>query len=296
VTWSVLPRKLARVRRVLAQIATYVAATTSAAILVFPILWMVSGSLKTKDVLLTETVVRLIPAWPWQWHNYVDAWREMGFSLYLGNSLILAVASVVGGALTASMVAYSFARLRFRGRDVLFVVLLGTMMIPGEVTSIPTFLLFHRLGWLNTYLPLILPMWCGGGAVNVFLLRQYIMTIPQELDDAARIDGCSPIGIYRHVVIPNIGPALAAVAIFIFTGSWNNLWGPLIYLTDPRLWTVPVGLLQFKRGLESSWGGMQINLHWLLAMATIASVPSLVVFICFQRYMISGIVMTGIKA
>ena len=286
------------VRRSLARVGTYLVASTVAVILIFPLLWMVSSSLKTKLQILSETRVNLIPPWPWQWQNYVDAWQAMNFDLFLVNTLVITTASLVGGLLTASMVAYGFARLRFRGRDTMFFIVLGTMMLPGQVTTIPTFLLFHRLGWLNTYLPLIVPYWLGGGAFYIFLLRQYIMSIPSELDDAARVDGCSPAGVYRHIILPNVGPALATAAIFLYVATWNDLWGPLIYLTDARLWTLAAGMLQFKRafGESAATGVQQFNLHWMMALGTVTMLPVLVFYVAFQRYFISGVVMSGLKA
>ena len=236
-------------RRALRQALNYLIAVAIGIIMIFPLLWMFSGAVKTKEMLLEETVINLIPPLPWQWQNFIDAWTALAFTRYLFNTLVITVATMFGGLLSASMVAYGFARLRFVGRNFLFFIVLGTMMVPMQVTAIPTFLLFHRLGWLNTYLPLIVPMWMGGGAFYIFLLRQYIMTIPTELDDAAKIDGCSPIGIYRHVILPNIGPALAAASIFLFLHSWNDLWGPLIYLTDDNTWTLARGMLTFKRTL-----------------------------------------------
>ena len=284
--------------RVLRQAALYLIAVAIGIIMVFPLLWMFSGALKTKQMLLEETVINLLPPQPWQWRNFIDAWTAMNFTRFLLNTLFITVASIFGGLLTASMVAYGFARLRFKGRNLLFIIVLGTMMVPVQVTAIPTFLLFHRLGWLNTYLPLIVPLWMGGGAFYIFLLRQYIMTIPTELDDAAKIDGCSPIGIYRHVILPNIGPVLAAASIFLFLHSWNDLWGPLIYLTDESTWTLARGMLTFKRTLaEFGHGGglRQYQIHWFLSLGAMTMLPVLVIYLVLQRHFVSGVVTSGIK-
>lgn len=291
------PRSWASLKGV-RQIIPFVIASGIAIVMIFPLLWMFSGALKTKDLLLQETVINLIPPQPWQWRNFIDAWTAMNFTRFLINTLVITVISLVGGLLTASMVAYGFARLRFAGRNVLFMVVLGTMMVPAQVTAIPTFLLFHRLGWLNTYLPLTVPFWMGGGAFYIFLLRQYIMTIPTDLDDAARVDGCSPIGIYWYVILPNLGPALAAAAIFLFLHSWNDLWGPLIYLTDESTWTLARGMLTFKRTLaESMHGGGLANfqIHWFLALGAMTMLPVLVIYLSLQRYFVSGVVTSGIK-
>ena len=284
--------------RVLRQAALYLIAVAIGIIMVFPLLWMFSGALKTKEMLLEETVINLLPPQPWQWRNFIDAWTALNFTRFLFNTLVITVASMFGGLLSASMVAYGFARLRFVGRNFLFFIVLGTMMVPMQVTAIPTFLLFHRLGWLNTYLPLIVPMWMGGGAFYIFLLRQYMMTIPTELDDAAKIDGCSPIGIYRHVILPNIGPALAAASIFLFLHSWNDLWGPLIYLTDDSTWTLARGMLTFKRTLaEFRHGGglRQYQIHWFLSLGTMTMLPVLIIYLVLQRHFVSGVVTSGIK-
>ena len=285
-------------RRALRQALNYLIAVAIGIIMIFPLLWMFSGAVKTKEMLLEETVINLIPPLPWQWQNFIDAWTALAFTRYLFNTLVITVATMFGGLLSASMVAYGFARLRFVGRNFLFFIVLGTMMVPMQVTAIPTFLLFHRLGWLNTYLPLIVPMWMGGGAFYIFLLRQYIMTIPTELDDAAKIDGCSPIGIYRHVILPNIGPALAAASIFLFLHSWNDLWGPLIYLTDDNTWTLARGMLTFKRTLaEVRHGGglRQYQIHWFLSLGTMTMLPVLFIYLVLQRHFVSGVVTSGLK-
>ena len=276
----------------------YLIAVAIGIIMIFPLLWMFSGALKTKEMLLEETVINLLPPQPWQWQNFIEAWTALAFTRFLFNTLVITVATMFGGLLSASMVAYGFARLRFVGRNFLFFIVLGTMMVPMQVTAIPTFLLFHRLGWLNTYLPLIVPMWMGGGAFYIFLLRQYIMTIPTELDDAAKIDGCSPVGIYRHVILPNIGPALAAASIFLFLHSWNDLWGPLIYLTDDNTWTLARGMLTFKRTLaEFRHGGglRQYQIHWFLSLGTMTMLPVLLIYLVLQRHFVSGVVTSGLK-
>ena len=285
-------------RRALRLALNYLIAIAIGIVMIFPLLWMFSGALKTKEMLLEETVINLLPPQPWQWQNFIEAWTALAFTRFLFNTLVITVASMFGGLLSASMVAYGFARIRFVGRNFLFFIVLGTMMVPMQVTAIPTFLLFHRLGWLNTYLPLIVPMWMGGGAFYIFLLRQYIMTIPTELDDAAKIDGCSPIGIYRHVILPNIGPALAAASIFLFLHSWNDLWGPLIYLTDDNTWTLARGMLTFKRTLaEFRHGGglRQYQIHWFLSLGTMTMLPVLFIYLVLQRHFVSGVVTSGLQ-
>jgi ABC-type glycerol-3-phosphate transport system permease component len=170
------------------------------------------------------------------------------------------------------------------------------MMVPIQVTSIPTFLLFNKLGWLNTYLPLIVPYWSGGGAFFIFLLRQFMRQIPKELDDAAKIDGCNAFGLYWYIILPLIGPALASMSIFIFRDVWNDLWGPLIYLTKQELWTLARAMLLFRLNYTQGSGAQfQYHLHWLMAMATITLVPVVIFYLAFQRYFVSGITLTGLK-
>jgi len=267
-----------------------------ALIFLLPIFWLVSSSLKTRLMILSETGINLIPPIPWQWQNYRDAWTVMPFTIYLRNTIVIAVASLAGTLLTGSMVAYGFGRLRFPGRNILFAVLLSTLMLPSQVTIIPTFLLFHRLGWVNTFWPLIVPSWVGGGAFYVFLMRQYMTTIPLELDDAAKVDGCSPIGIYRHIILPNLGPALATASIFTFVGHWNELFGALIYLIDEQLWTLPRAMLTFRQSFADPQGiYKEYHLEWLAAMAVLTMLPPLLFFLAFQRYFVRGAVLTGIK-
>ena len=195
---------------------------------------------------------------------------------------------MIGTVITASLVAYAFARLRWKGRDIWFVVMLATMMLPSQVTQIPLFILFKNFKWLNTYLPLVIGSFLGGGAFNIFLLRQFFKTLPNELPEAARIDGCSEIGIFSRILMPLCKPALATIAIFSFMGSWNDFFGPLIYLTDPNKYTIALGLRAFK-----GYSGIQWNL--LMAASITTTIPSLVLFFSFQNYFVKGITLTGIK-
>ncbi|MBX3002039.1 MAG: carbohydrate ABC transporter permease [Caldilineaceae bacterium] len=251
-----------------------------------PFYWLLSSSLKS------PTKIWLYPPqWipdPVVWQNYVEALTASPFHLYLFNTLIIVVFNLVGVLLTASMAAYSFARLRFRGREVLFTILLSSMMLPWAVTMIPRYILFKNLGWLDTFLPLIVPDWFGGGAFNIFLLRQFFRTIPRDFTDAARIDGAGEFGIYWRVVLPLIKPALTAVAIFTFLHHWNDFMAPLIYLTSPGNYTISLGLASFKGLYTTQW-------HYLMAASTATIFPVLVLFFMAQRYFIQGIVLSGIK-
>ncbi len=260
--------------------------TVGALVMSLPFYWLVSSSLKAPN-----KIWLFPPQWipdPVLWQNYVEALTASPFHLFLWNTLIIVVFNEVGVLLTASMAAYSFARLRFRGRELVFSILLASMMLPWAVTMIPRYILFKNLGWLDTFLPLIVPDWFGGGAFNIFLLRQFFRTIPRDFTDAARIDGAGEFGIYWRVVLPLIKPALTAVAIFTFLHHWNDFMAPLIYLTSPGNYTISLGLASFKGLYTTQW-------HYLMAASTATILPVLILFFAAQRYFIQGIVLSGIK-
>jgi len=248
-----------------------------------PFLWMVSTSLK-----LSEDVFTVPPRWlpdSFQWRNYVDGWTILPFTTFLRNSLVVTFANVLGNLVSCSLVAYGFARLRARGKNVLFILLLATLMIPREVTIVPRFLLFSEVGLVNTLLPLILPAWFGY-PFFIFLLRQFFMTIPRDLDDAARIDGATHLRILFDVILPLSKPALATVAIFSFIGNWTNLLDPLIYLRSTELYTLALGLNLFR-------GQNFTQFNMLMAVSIITLLPVLVVFFVAQRTFIRGVTLTG---
>lgn len=227
-----------------------------------------------------------------KWENYTEALdflpaETLKGLVYVWNTVYVTMLSIIGTLLSSSLVAYSFARLRWPGRDTLFLVLLATMMLPGAVTMIPVFLIFRALGWVDTLRPLWIPSFFGG-AFSVFLLRQFFMTIPMELEDAAKIDGCSYFGIYRRIMLPLIKPALAALTIMTFMGSWNNFMGPLIYINSPEKMTLAYGLQLFQGAHAAEYG-------LLMAASTLVMLPVLLVFFFTQRYFIQGITLTGIK-
>ena len=285
-----------RTRSTLRLVLIYVTAMMIALIFLLPMFWLLSTSLKTRTQIMTEPRFKPIPPRPWQWRNFSDAWTKMPFTLYLRNTVFVTGASVVGTLLTGSMVAYGFGRLRFAGRNVLFALLLSTMMLPGQVTVIPKYLLFFNLGWVNTFMPLIIGSWLGGSAFYVFLMRQFISTIPSELDDAARVDGCSPLGIYWRIILPNMGPAVATTAIFTFVSHWNNLFGALVYLVDQDLWTLARAMVQFRDSFADPTDiYADYHLEWLAAMAILTLLPVLLFYLVFQRYFVRGVALTGIK-
>ncbi len=231
-----------------------------------------------------------------RWSNYPETLRgpeatfgqeSIGFLHYMRNSFFIAIMAIIGQVLSSSLVAFAFARLRFRGRDGLFIVLLATLMVPGQVTLVPLFWIYKSLGWVNTFLPLIVPNFMAG-AFNVFLIRQYMLTLPRELDESAAIDGCGPLGTFRHIIFPNCKPVLIVVAIFAFIGSWEDIMGPLIYLDNPAFRTVTLGLEYFRSPYVD-------NRHLIMTGAVLAMLPVAVVFMFLQRYIMSGIATTGIK-
>ena len=250
-----------------------------------PFVWLVSTSLKELDQIFT-----LPPVWipnPVRWQNYPEALGYFPFLLQLQNTVIIAVASVALTVISSTLVAYSFSRLRWVGRDICFFLMLSTMMIPYQVTMIPLFIIFRQLGWVNTLLPLIVPH-SFGVPFFIFLLRQFFLALPKELDDAAIIDGCTEWGVLRYVILPLSRPALATVALFQFLGSWNDFLGPLIYLNDPSKYTLSLGIQVFVSTSGVHWG-------WMMAVTTVLTIPVVVLFFFTQRTFIQGIALTGIK-
>jgi len=221
------------------------------------------------------------------WNNYRWAFKHMPFWRYTAVSFFLCAMNIVGQLLGGSLAAYAFGRLRWPGRDFCFILLLGTLMLPPAVTMVPSFLIFKHLGWYNTLLVLWVPSFCGS-AFNIFLLRQFMRGIPKDLEDAAKIDGCSFFGVYRHVILPSIRPALAAIAIFTFMGTWNNFLGPLVYLNDQSKYPLALGIF----GLQTVAGG---NFGLIMAASALMALPVVIAFFFCQRYFIQGITLTGMK-
>ena len=259
---------------------------------VVPFFWMISTSLKTPTDLFGYNWIPERLAF----ENYVDAFAFGEWGIWTLNTSIITVLGVIGMVVSSSLVAYSFARLRWRARDTLFSAVLATMMLPGVVTMIPQFVLFARLPafglqgspvWVNTFLPLIVPAWTGG-AFNIFLLRQFMRGIPMELSEAARIDGASELRIWWGIIFPLAKPALATIAIFTFQGAWQDFMGPLLYLQREELYTLQLGLRIFEHaaGGAPAW-------NWLMAASLAVMLPVLVVFLFFQRYFIEGITLSG---
>lgn len=278
------PRKKMNARKLALKVFIYTLLITLGVIFFIPFLWMILTSLKDNIEIVKQNFLpqKLV------FSNYPKSLTTMPFGQYTVNTLIITGFNMVGTVLSASLVAYAFAKLRWKGRDIWFVVMLATMMLPSQVTQIPLFVLYKNLGWLNTYLPLIVGSFFGGGAFNIFLLRQFFSSLPNELSEAARVDGCSETRIFFNIVLPLCKPALATIAIFSFMGSWNDFFGPLIYLTEPKKYTIALGLRAFQ-----GYSGVQWNL--LMAASVVTALPTLILFFCFQNYFVKGITLTGIK-
>lgn len=273
-------------RYYLSQVIKYTVMVSLSVIFMVPLIWLVSSSLKTQG-----QVFAYPPVWipdPIQWSNYGEALRRAPLLQWLWNTSVITFFAIVGNVVSSSMVAFGFARLRFPGRGPLFILLLSTMMLPQVVTLIPRFIMFRWLGWLDTFLPLIVPAFFGGGAFNIFLVRQFYLTIPRDFDEAARIDGASNWQIWRLILVPLSAPVLIAISIFSFVAHWNEFLLPLIYLFSERNKVLALGLRAFINPNDASW-------HISMAASMFLVVPVVLLFFFGQRYFIRGVVMTGIQ-
>jgi len=272
--------------QLMGKIIAYVVLSAGSIIFLIPFFWMISTAFKE-----AADVYFFPPQWipkPIVWSNIPEALTILPFATYLKNTLIIVTFAVTGTVLSAALVAYGFARLRFPGRDILFFILLCTLLLPAQVTMIPLFILFKHLRWIDTFKPLIIPAWLGGGAFNVFLLRQFFMTIPLDLDDAARIDGCGTFQIFLRIILPLCKPALTVLTVFSFMMHWNDFLMPLIYLNTPKKYTVALGLAMFK-------GSYGADTQLLMAATFIFALPCIAIFFFAQKQLIQGITLTGIK-
>jgi multiple sugar transport system permease protein len=275
--------------RIMRQAAIYFVLSIGALVMIFPLVWTVSTSLKTKDKVTLRTI-ELIPD-PIAFENYINIFNEQPIARYTLNTLILVAAAVFGGLVPCSLAAFGFARIPFPGRKFLFGLLLATMMLPYVVQLIPLFIFFDRIGWVNTFWPLILPRVLGHNAFYIFLMRQFFRGIPGDLFDAARIDGASEIGVWWRIAVPMSRPVMAAVAIFAFQFAWNDFLYPLIYLgSNQANWTLSIGLNALQ-GFE----GDENTLNVMMTFSVLMLLPMLVVFYFGQKYLIQGISVTGVK-
>ncbi|WP_320129623.1 carbohydrate ABC transporter permease [uncultured Sphaerochaeta sp.] len=266
----------------ISQIISYILLTVLSILFLVPFLGMVSTSLKPeKEVLLLPIKIFGTHI---AWENYERAWTFFPFGRFLFSSIWVAALTSLLVGITSSMAGYAFSRIRFKGRDMLFTLYLGTLMIPQQVTVIPLYLIMKRFGWYDTYTALVLPM--AFTAFGTFLMRQFLMTIPFELEDAGRIDGCGPAGLFIRIILPMAKSGIATLFVFTFIGSWKSFLWPLIITSTDRVKTLPLGIYMFNGQYGTDWSG-------LMAAASIAIIPSFLIYIFFQRYLVEGITMTG---
>lgn len=254
----------------------------------FPLAWMVGTSLKTIEE-VQQTQLSLLPA-DAQWENYDKVFHEATFYRAYINSTFIVTMVLLGTVTSVSLVAYAFSRLQWRGRNVVFGLMMGTLMLPYQATLVPQYVLFYELGWLRTFNPVTLPGFFAGGASLIFLLRQFMMTLPRELDEAAMIDGANPLQIWWYITMPLSRPAVATISVFLFVGQWNNLLQPLIYLQKAELFTMPIYVAQ-KFNLQEA----PIPWQDIMAASVLFVIPVLVVFLLTQRFFTESITLTGSK-
>lgn len=262
----------------------------------FPIFMLISRSLMTTSE-ATAVPARFLPKIA-QWHNYADIFAAVGafegvsyWWYWMKNTVLLEVAIITGTVLSSVWVAYGFTKIKFPGRNVVFAITLATMMIPSTVTMIPLYTIFSDLGWLNSLNPLIWPMWCGGGAVNIFLVVQFLRTLPKELNESARIDGANDFSTFFHIILPAARPIMVAVGVGAFVGVWNDLVNPLMYLNTKEMWTLALGVTTLNTNVSDIGG-----IPYVFAACVIFSLPPIVLFSVAQKYFIESVVMSGIKA
>ncbi|MDY7100882.1 MAG: carbohydrate ABC transporter permease [Actinomycetota bacterium] len=282
------PRRHRPLRRRLRRVLRHVSLVVLSLVMIYPLLWLLVASFRPDELVFRDPGLRFSDL---SFDNYRFGWSALAhpFSRYLLNTAVLTLGAIIGNLVSCSMAAYAFARLNFAGRRILFAVMLMTIMLPIHVIIVPQYVLFSKLGWVNTFLPLVLPKFLATDAFFVFLMVQFIRGIPTELDEAARIDGANHVRIFVQIILPLMVPALATTAIFTFIWTWSDFFGQLIYLTSQENYTVSLALQSFLDASSSSdWGGM-------FAMSVVSLVPLFVAFLIGQRYLVQGIATTGIK-
>lgn len=273
--------------KLLSRTLTYIVLILAAAICLFPFLWMISTSFKPMSDIY-KMPPTLIPEHG-TIENFIEGWKGANFQMYFKNTAVITLLATVGTVFSSSIVAYGFARFQSGMSKFLFMVLLGTMMLPTQVTLIPQYLLFYKMGMVDTIWPLVIPSWLGGGAFNIFLFIQFFRTLPKELDEAAKIDGANSLQIFTRILLPAVKPVMLAVLVMALVFNWNDFFNPLIYLNSNEKFTIAIGLQFFK----GSQGNVQVG--QMMAMALFSLLPVLIVFGTCQKYFIQGIKMSGLK-
>ena len=266
----------------------YIVMTILSLAMLYPFAWLISSSLKPNAEIFSNAS-RLIPEHPTLEH-YVTGWKGFGgldFGVFFGNSLFIAILSTVGMTISSALIAFGFARIQFKGRQLFFVMMIITMLLPGQVLMIPRFVLFNSFGWVGTYLPMTVPSFFGG-AFNIFLIMQFIRGIPRDLDEAAKIDGCSWYSIFVRIMLPLIVPSLVTVGVLTFMGSWEDFMGALLYLNKPQMYTVAYAIKLFNDSTQMDYGAM-------FAMSVLSLIPILIIFFFFQKQLVEGISTQGLK-
>ena len=260
---------------------------SGAFIALMPILWMISTSLKDSNSIFSFPL-KIIPD-PLNWENYSTIWKSMPLVQYFKNSILITGLTIIGTVFSSALVAYGFSILEWKNRDKVFIFIIFTMMIPLQVIMVPVFVIFKQLGWLNTFKPLIVPAFLGGGAFNIFLFRQFFLNIPREVIDAAKMDGLSHFQIFKEIALPLSKPVIATISILTFMFTWNDFMGPLIYLSDQIKGTLALGIMMFVGQHQTEWGE-------LMAVSILMMIPMLIVFFVFQKYFIRGLMIGGSKS
>jgi ABC-type glycerol-3-phosphate transport system permease component len=286
-TTSDLQSKIMRSRLNLGKIAQHSFLILFLLFLLAPFLYLFVSSLKNMGQFYNTDLQTVWFPWPLNWKNYYLAVTQIDLFLYLRNSIILAILQTTLTLISSTLVAYGFARFNFKGNNIVFTIVLATMMLPTQVTNIPMFMFYKNLGWLNSFLPLLIPQMFGN-AYYIFLLRQYMITLPKELDEAANIDGCNSFSVLTKVIVPQCIPVLVVVSLFTFLGSWKDFWNPLIYLANAKLYTLPIGLLFFESPTNFEYTVQ-------LAAVVIALVPTVIFYVLGQRYLDRGINIADLK-
>jgi multiple sugar transport system permease protein len=282
----------ARGNRVITEVIKYALLIFLAVSFLLPFYWMISSAVKNDaQVYTVPPVILPIPA---RWINFWEAWNIDNFNLFVFNTIFrYSIPSIIGTLVSCTLVAYGFARIKWPGRDILFAICLMTMMVPFQVQMVPLFIIFSKLGWINSYKPLVVPAFFGS-AYYIFMLRQFFRTIPEELSDAARIDGASELGILWYIMLPLVKPALTVVALFQFLGTWNDYLGPLIYVNQSHLYSLSMGLASLSSNITQA-GIKHLAYPYLMSVSAIITIPIIIIFFFAQRTFIEGISLTGIK-